>query len=60
MALSRLQSTKVFVNGRWVGVHRDPNQLVRTLRDMRRQIDINTEIGIVHDIRLKELRLYTE
>jgi DNA-directed RNA polymerase II subunit RPB2 len=23
--------TKVFVNGNWIGIHRDPNQLVRTL-----------------------------
>ena len=53
-------ATKVFVNGAWVGVHRDPQTLVRTLRSLRRQQDINTEISVVHDIRLKELRLYTD
>ena len=54
------KATKVFVNGIWVGVHRDPRMLVSTLRLMRRQVDINTEVGVVHDIPLQELRLYTD
>lgn len=37
-------STKVFVNGVWVGIHRDPQHLVRTLRNLRRQVDVNTEV----------------
>jgi DNA-directed RNA polymerase beta subunit len=32
------EATKVFVNGRWVGVHRAPAELVRTLRALRRQV----------------------
>ncbi|GJS98141.1 phospholipase-like protein [Tanacetum coccineum] len=31
------QSTKIFVNGSWVGIHRIPELLVRTLRQLRRQ-----------------------
>lgn len=54
------ESTKVFVNGKWVGIHRDPATLVRTLRELRRKMDVNTEVGVVHDIRLRELRLYTD
>ncbi|XP_051125161.1 DNA-directed RNA polymerase II subunit RPB2-like [Andrographis paniculata] len=54
------QATKVFVNGTWVGIHRNPERLVKTLRNLRRQIDVNTEVGIIHDIRLRELRLYTD
>ena len=53
-------ATKVFVNGVWVGVHRDPQLLVQTLRRLRRQVDINVEVGVVHDLRLQELRLYTD
>ncbi|KAH9554263.1 hypothetical protein CY35_08G055300 [Sphagnum magellanicum] len=53
-------STKIFVNGSWVGIHRDPELLVRTLRQLRRQVDVNTEVGVVRDTRLKELRLYTD
>ncbi|CAI5462463.1 unnamed protein product [Closterium sp. Yama58-4] len=54
------QATKVFVNGCWVGVHRDPDELVRTLRQLRRQLDVNSEVSVVRDIRLRELRLYTD
>ena len=39
------QATKIFVNGVWVGIHRDPAMLVQTLRAMRRQCDISTEVG---------------
>ncbi|KAG6404880.1 hypothetical protein SASPL_132457 [Salvia splendens] len=54
------QATKTFVNGCWVGIHRNPELLVKTLRQLRRQVDVNTEVGIVRDIHLKELRLYTD
>jgi DNA-directed RNA polymerase II subunit RPB2 len=54
------KSTKIFVNGVWVGVHRDPANLVQTLRGLRRKLDITIEVGVVHDIRLQELRLYTD
>ncbi|PIA55356.1 hypothetical protein AQUCO_00800242v1 [Aquilegia coerulea] len=54
------QATKIFVNGCWVGIHRNPELLVRTLRQLRRQVDVNTEVGVIRDIRLKELRLYTD
>ncbi|EFJ26449.1 hypothetical protein SELMODRAFT_172903 [Selaginella moellendorffii] len=53
-------ATKIFVNGAWVGIHREPEHLVKTLRQLRRQVDVNTEVGVVRDIRLKELRLYTD
>ncbi|KAK4799955.1 hypothetical protein SAY86_025320 [Trapa natans] len=54
------QATKIFVNGGWVGIHRDPDWLVTTLRQLRRRVDLNSEIGVVRDIRLKELRIYTD
>lgn len=28
------------MNGCWVGIHRDPDQLMSTLRKLRRQMDI--------------------
>ncbi len=36
---------QVFVNGVWVGVHRQPQDLVQTLKMLRRQTDVNTEVG---------------
>ena len=47
-------ATKVFVNGIWVGIHRNPQHLVRTIRALRRSEAINSETSVVHDIRLGE------
>ena len=35
------QSTKIFVNGCWVGIHRDPDILMDTLRYVDREYTIN-------------------
>nr|QIS77004.1 DNA-directed RNA polymerase II subunit [Myrmecopterula nudihortorum] len=52
--------TKVFLNGVWIGVHRDPANLVKTVKKLRRRDDISSEVSIVRDIREKELRIYTD
>ncbi|RZC47461.1 hypothetical protein C5167_040407 [Papaver somniferum] len=54
------RSTKIFVNGCWVGIHRNPELLVTTLRQLRRRIDVNTEVGVIRDACLNEVRLYTD
>lgn len=59
-AHSTVPTTKVFVNGVWMGVHRDPANLVKTIRKLRRKDDISPEVSVVRDIREKELRLYTD
>lgn len=51
---------KIFVNGNWVGIHRDPKQLVQTFRQLRRMIDIDAEVSIVRDIPESEVRIYTD
>nr|KAJ3418266.1 DNA-dependent RNA polymerase II [Polyrhizophydium stewartii] len=53
-------ATKVFLNGVWVGVHRDPKHLVTMLRRLRRTVDVSPEVSVVHDVRDKELRLFTD
>uniref|UniRef100_UPI00358F32EA DNA-directed RNA polymerase II subunit RPB2 isoform X1 n=1 Tax=Myxine glutinosa TaxID=7769 RepID=UPI00358F32EA len=54
-------STKIFVNGCWVGIHKDPDQLMNTLRKLRRQMDIIvSEVSMVRDIREREIRIYTD
>ena len=58
---SVVDSTKIFVNGCWVGIHRDPEQLMLTLRRLRRQMDIiNAEVSMIRDIRDREIRIYTD
>lgn len=54
------EATKIFVNGVWVGVHRDAEHLATTLRRLRRCCDVSPEVSIVRDIRDRELRLYTD
>lgn len=54
------KGTKVFVNGVWQGIHRDPAQLVSTLKTLRRKGDINKEVSVVRDVRERELRIFTD
>jgi DNA-directed RNA polymerase II subunit RPB2 len=54
------EATKIFLNGVWVGIHRDPDQLVTTLRKLRRSVDVSPEVSVVRDFRDRELRLYTD
>ena len=55
------EATKIFVNGSWVGVHRDPEHLMTTLKRLRRQMDIIVaEVSMVRDIRDREIRIYTD
>uniref|UniRef100_A0A8B9VQS9 DNA-directed RNA polymerase subunit beta n=1 Tax=Anas zonorhyncha TaxID=75864 RepID=A0A8B9VQS9_9AVES len=54
-------ATKIFVNGCWVGIHKDPEQLMNTLRKLRRQMDIIvSEVSMIRDIREREIRIYTD
>jgi len=52
--------TRVFVNGVWVGVHREPTLLTQTMRNLRRRGDISPEITIVRDIREQEFKILTD
>lgn len=54
-------ATKIFVNGCWVGIHRDPEQLMSTLRKLRREMDIIvSEVSMIRDIQDREIRIYTD
>lgn len=53
-------ATKVLVNGSWVGVHRSPDDLMSTLKYLRRSGELSSEIGIVRDLREKEIRINTD
>jgi DNA-directed RNA polymerase II subunit RPB2 len=52
--------TKVFVNGNWVGVHSNPDELMKKLISLRRNVSIDSEVSIVRDIRQGEVRIYTD
>ena len=43
-----IRGAKVFLNGRLLGIHRDPESLVATLRRMRREGRIPDEVNVAH------------
>mmetsp|Transcript_13385 Transcript_13385/g.15526 ORF Transcript_13385/g.15526 Transcript_13385/m.15526 type:complete len:469 (+) Transcript_13385:648-2054(+) len=53
-------STKVFVNGCWIGIHNDSEDLLYNIKQMRRSLLIPKEVSIVRDIPNKEVRFYTD
>ncbi|EGD81574.1 DNA-directed RNA polymerase II polypeptide [Salpingoeca rosetta] len=55
-------TTKIFVNGAWVGIHMEPEEVVRNLHLCRRtQADmIQSEVSIFRDIREREIHVYSD
>eukprot|EP00727_Mastigamoeba_balamuthi_P011600 m51a1_g7062 putative dna-directed rna polymerase ii subunit rpb2-like (1207) ;mRNA; f:172808-177135 len=53
-------STKVFLNGSWVGVHPNPEHIAAELRKLRQEGNISNETSVIHDVQARELRLYTD
>ncbi|AFM99119.1 DNA-directed RNA polymerase subunit B [Encephalitozoon hellem ATCC 50504] len=53
-------ATKVFVNGVWIGIHSDPVYLVKSLKLLRRSLEMDKEVSIVRDIREKEIRIQSD
>ena len=44
-----------------MGIHKDPEDLMFTLRRLRRQMDIIvSEVSMIRDIREREIRIYTD
>lgn len=54
------QSTKIFFNGSWIGIHNDANYLVNTLVSWRRCGDIPKQVSIVRDIPNREIKIYSD
>jgi DNA-directed RNA polymerase II subunit RPB2 len=52
--------TKIFLDGCWIGVHDNAEQLIRGLRSMRRKLDIPREVSMVRDIINREIKIYTD
>jgi len=51
---------KIFINGRWFGTHKSADDLVNSIKELRRKHDIPAEISIVRDISNKEVRFFTD
>ena len=53
-------TTKVFINGNWIGIHTDPEPMIRDLKLKRRSQDLPQEVSIVRDLKERELRIWTD
>ena len=53
-------ATKVFVNGCWIGIHHESEDLITNVKEMRRNLMIPKEISIVRDITNREIKFYTD
>ncbi|MCJ1411529.1 DNA-dependent RNA polymerase II [Ptychographa xylographoides] len=53
-------ATKIFVNGVWVGVHRNPTHLVENVQRLKRKGIISHEVSLVRDIRDREFKIFTD
>ena len=54
------EQVKVFVNGAWVGISRDPVELYTILKEKKCRGMINVYTSIVFDIRNKEIRVCSD
>lgn len=53
-------ATKVFLNGVWLGTHRNPRILEQAVYETRRAAAIDPEVSIVRDIREREFKIFTD
>ncbi|KAF2100328.1 putative DNA-directed RNA polymerase II subunit RPB2 [Rhizodiscina lignyota] len=54
-------ATKVFVNGVWVGIHREPATLVPIVKNLRKSgIRSMEEISMIWDIRDREFKIFSD
>jgi DNA-directed RNA polymerase beta subunit len=54
------ESTKVFLNGEWIGFTKSPLELYKELRALKINSIINKTNGIIHDIQSGEIKIYTD
>lgn len=52
-----IKGSEVLLNGRLIGIHEDPKQLVTRLREMRRRNEISKEINVAYIDELREVRV---
>ena len=53
-------TTKVFVDGCWIGIHRAPVTMINALYKCRRTREIDYDVSIVRDIKDREVRIFTD
>lgn len=54
------KKTKIFLNGKWIGLFDDPQRILLMLKRLRRSGRISSEVSLVRDIGNKEIRILTD
>lgn len=54
------KSTKVFVNGTWLGITDDPEFLYKILKSLKKQGSIAKDVSIVRHFREKEIKIFCD
>jgi DNA-directed RNA polymerase II subunit RPB2 len=49
--------TKIFINGEWLGISKDPITLINFLKSKRRNGEIEKTIGLSHNFNTREIRI---
>ena len=52
--------SKIFINGSWIGITDQPDEIMEGLLKKRRRATISKEISIVNNFMNKEIRIYTD
>eukprot|EP01104_Vermistella_antarctica_P008801 TRINITY_DN2233_c0_g2_i1.p1 TRINITY_DN2233_c0_g2~~TRINITY_DN2233_c0_g2_i1.p1 ORF type:complete len:1180 (+),score=351.20 TRINITY_DN2233_c0_g2_i1:251-3790(+) len=52
--------TKIIINGAWVGIYRNADELAKTMKQLRRNVSFNHEVSIIRDIQNRELVVWTD
>ena len=52
--------TLIFINGDWIGIHKEPKILISVLKDARRKGLINIYTGIYWDYTLNHIKVFTD
>lgn len=53
-------STKIFINGAWYGIHNNAHEATRRLLEFRRELQIKSDVSIVHNIADQEIFIWAD
>lgn len=54
------KSTKIFINGTWVGTTTQPSHLMKRLSMIRTKNGVAPEVSLIRDIRDREIKIFTD
>lgn len=53
-------ATKIFINGAWYGIHNNAHEATKRLLDLRRALQVKSDVSIVHNIADQEIFIWAD